>query len=108
MVARRKLVRTDLTLEMGRLVAEIQMHDELGEKTKNGLLKDAHMLAAGLLGDRILITGDKLLKAYAVYLRRNSEIEWLMIVDGNDSLHRSLLIRLGELSKAKTPQVNKP
>ncbi len=101
MVARKKMVPVSIQACQNSIMARIESHPGLSMQDRAALKKDAHMLASALQADRIIVTGDIILKnltdeAFGLSL------EWLVVHQEDSAAERQQsMARLLELSRNK-------
>lgn len=102
MMARKQMVLLDTKTTQARLKRVIDALPGLKEKSRNALEKDIHMLALAMDADKILVTGDIVLKKLTLESGLTPALEWLLTHQNDSELERNALIeRLHELAKSK-------
>lgn len=99
MIARKKLIRVDISAACQLIMVRIDALESVTQIHRAALIKDVHVLAAAVQGDRFIVTCDKALSAlcnsYSV-----ASVEWLVLSRDDDAVFRDkLLSRLAEMSK---------
>jgi hypothetical protein len=104
MVARKQMVPLNaqaLQVCQHAIMARITAHASLGGPDRAALEKDAHMLAAAVEADRVIVTGDRILKILTDGALGLS-LEWLLVHQDDSATEREQLInRVLELSRNK-------
>jgi len=101
MVARKKLVKTNISVHLRRISVDVDGLLDVTEVQRAALNKDAHLLAAAAHADHFIISGDKALKLLSDgYLKES--VEWLVVSnDDSDQQRREQIDRLSQLAKQK-------
>lgn len=101
MNARKKLVKTDISVHQARLSEQIQNLAQVTTVQRSAMAKDVHLLAAAAHADHIIVSGDSAIKTLCdTYL--GESLEWLMTLEGDSEVQRQALFsRLLELAKSK-------
>jgi hypothetical protein len=101
MVARKKMVVVGIQARQNALVLQIESQPGLSVLARAALIKDAHMLASALQADRVIVTGDLVLKNLTDGPLGLS-LEWLLVHQDDSAAERQqLMTRLLEISRNK-------
>lgn len=101
MVARKKMIRLNIEPTQSLLLAQIESVPDLSPLDHLALTKDAHMLAAAVVSDRIILTGDCILRNLSAGPLGLS-LEWLVVHQNDSAAEREQrMARLVELSRIK-------
>lgn len=104
MVARKQIIPLNAQALQGRqqaITARIAAHASLSGPDRFALEKDAHMLAAAVEADRVIVTGDRILKILTDSSLGLS-LEWLLVHQDDSAAEREQLMnRVLELSRNK-------
>lgn len=101
MIARKKMVRVSIQTRQDLLLAQIESTPGLSKPDRAALQKDAHMLAAAMEADRVIVTGDQILKNLTGGPLGLS-LEWLLVHQDDTAAERQqLMTRLVDLSRNK-------
>ncbi len=102
MIARKKLLNigpvTDAYISIQSQISELP---GIGDKDRNALEKDAHLIDAALRASKIIVTGDLRLRELVHKWLGLNEIEWLVVHKDDSPLQRKAACdRLIALSQA--------
>ena len=101
MVARKKMVVVSIQARQNALLLQIESQPGLSMPDRAALKKDAHMLAAALEADRVIVTGDRILKNLTDGSLGLS-LEWLLVHQNDTAVERQkVMTRLVDLSRNK-------
>lgn len=102
MNARKKLIPINIEAESQRITDQVNGLSLGTLADRAALMKDVHLLAAAVNGDRVIVSGDHALKALCdLYLEEH--IEWLLVSPDDEAVHRdALLNRLLQMSTARS------
>lgn len=101
MVARKKMIPLSVETRQNLLMAQIEENPYLSQSDRVALKKDAHMLASAMESDRVIVTGDQMLKNLSAGPLGLS-LEWLVVHQNDTAVEREqLMARLLELSRNK-------
>jgi hypothetical protein len=101
MVARKKMVPVSIQGRQSKLLGQIELQLGSSMQERAALKKDAHMLASAMEADRVIVTGDRLLKNLTDKTLGLS-LEWLLVHQDDTVLQRrQLMTRLFDLSQNK-------
>ena len=101
MVARKKMVVVNIQARQNALLVQIELQPGLSMPDRAALKKDAHLLASALEADRVIVTGDQILKNLTGGSLGLS-LEWLLVHKNDTATERQqLMTRLDDLSRNK-------
>lgn len=101
MIARKKMVRVSMQTRQDLLLVQIESTPGLSRPDRAALKKDAHMLAAAMEADRVIVTGGRILKNLTSGPLGLS-LEWLLVhQDDTPAERHQLMTRLVDLSRNK-------
>lgn len=101
MVARKKMVVFNVKPHQNVLLLQVASQPGLSAPDRAALTKDVHMLALALAADRVIVTGDLILKNLTGGPLGLS-LEWLLVHQDDTAAERQQLIsRLIDLSRNK-------
>ncbi len=101
MFARRKVVVVNAEERQTALLLQIDSQPGLSAPNRAALAKDMHLLALALAADRVILTGDLVLKTLTGGLPGLS-LEWLLVHQNDTAAeHQQLIARLIDLRRNK-------
>ncbi|TAG34561.1 MAG: hypothetical protein EAZ34_05485 [Polaromonas sp.] len=101
MVARKKIVVVNIKERQNALLLQIASQPGLSAPDRAALTKDVHMLALALAADRVIVTGDLILKNLTGEPLGLS-LEWLLVHQNDTATERQqLMARLIDLHRNK-------
>lgn len=101
MVARKKMVAVSIQTRQDWLLEQIELTPGLSEPDRTALKKDAHMLASAMDADRVIVTGDQVLKNLTGG-ELGLSLEWLLVHQDDTAAERQQVIaRLVDLTRNK-------
>ena len=101
MVARKKMVVVSIQARQNALLLQIESQPGLSMPDRAALKKDAHMLAVSMEADRVIVTGDQILKKLTDGSLGLS-LEWLLVHPNDTAVERQkVMTRLVDLSRNK-------
>lgn len=101
MNARKKLIPINIDAQRRRITGQVNQLVQVTAAQRAGLMKDVHLLASAAYGDHVIVSGDQALKTLCDH-HLAEPLEWLLVShEDADTLRKSVLARLIELSRTK-------